>query len=115
MVANVYATCHDVIPMAKLPTLAKEQRLAIASVTETVQMRGEYLCINHNLVGEERTILQGISYGSEQHVPDTFRCLRNNNMFSIVTVLGHLAHSDRQPPSTAVCNIAYGLRLYRVL
>ena len=43
----------DAMPLKKLPPLAKEQRLAVASVTKAVKVRGEDVCINRYLVRRE--------------------------------------------------------------
>ena len=50
---SVTVNCDNVLPSKKLPTVAKEQRHAIASVTKAVKVRGEDVCANPNLVIRE--------------------------------------------------------------
>ena len=42
--------CHDALLLEKVPPVAKEQRLAVASVRTAVKVRGEDVFINTNIV-----------------------------------------------------------------
>ena len=53
----------DAMPLKKRPPLAKEQRLAVASVTKAVKERGEDVCINPNLVRREDELAVYFTHG----------------------------------------------------
>ncbi len=47
---SVALNCNDALLLEKVPPVAKEQRLAVASVRKAVKVRGEDVFINTNLV-----------------------------------------------------------------
>ena len=47
---SVSVNCNDALLMEKAPTVAKEQRLAVASVRKAVKVRDEDVFTNTNLV-----------------------------------------------------------------
>ena len=47
---SVAVNCNDALLLEKVPPVAKEQRLAVASVRKAVKVRGEDVFINTNLV-----------------------------------------------------------------
>ena len=50
LLASIAVNSNDALPLEKVPTGAKEQRLAVASVRAAVEVRGEDVFINTNLV-----------------------------------------------------------------
>ena len=50
LLASVALNCNDALLLEKVPPVAKEQRLAVASVRTAVKVRGEDVFINTNLV-----------------------------------------------------------------
>ena len=47
---SVAVNCHDALLLEKVPPVAKEQRLVVASVRKALKVRGEDVFINNNLV-----------------------------------------------------------------
>ena len=47
---SVAVNCNDALLLEKFPLVAREQRLAVASVRKALKVRGEDVFINTNLV-----------------------------------------------------------------
>ena len=47
---SVAVNCNDALLLEKVPPVAREQRLAVASVRKAVKVRGEDVFTNTNLV-----------------------------------------------------------------
>ena len=102
VVVSVAVNCDDALP------LKKEQRLAIASVMKALEVRGEDVCINTNLVRREDELAVYLAYGlvaCPQHFSMHGCCLRKRNILSIVTTsrtvtVYSIVHHRRWSPST---------------
>ncbi len=105
--------CNDALLLEKVPRVAREQRLAVASVRTAVKVRDEDVFINSNIVRWWDKLAGYFTYEFNCSMPPTI--WRNGNIYSIVTELGDLAPGDSHPSYTAVYTIDGVHRLYRVV
>ena len=90
--------------LEKVPPVAKEQRIAVASVRTPVKVRGEDVFINTNgeMVGRACRVFHILV--QLQHAPTLFGdcCLvcGRETYFPLSQLLGELAYGESQPSST---------------
>ena len=63
--------CHDTLLLEKVPPVAKEQRLAVASVRTAVKVRGEDVFINTNIVRWWDELAEYFTYEFNCSMPPT--------------------------------------------